>query len=131
MQFKQQQLTFSMLACCQDAYNAVQANPVAASALGNLLRLVNALVNTGNIATLCSLPYAADFIVKQQDGRYCTACVLPSLTQLSVFCHAVWTQACYQQIMHCGSCGSDKTGRKQSFADVCGASCQSIDTAHH
>ena len=55
--------------CWQDAYNAVQANPVAASALGNLLRLVNALVNTGNIATLCALPYAADFIVEQQDGR--------------------------------------------------------------
>lgn len=47
----------------------MQANPVAGSALGNLLRLVNTLVTTGNIATLCALPYAADFIVKQEDGR--------------------------------------------------------------
>ena len=53
----------------QDAYNAVQANPVAQSALGNLQRLVNTLMNTCNITTLCSLPYAADYTVKQQDGR--------------------------------------------------------------
>ncbi|KAL3143305.1 hypothetical protein ABBQ38_002146 [Trebouxia sp. C0009 RCD-2024] len=65
----------------EDAYNAVQANPVAASALGNLLCLVNALVNTGNFATLCSLPYAADFIVKQQDGRHEVVSLLDATQQ--------------------------------------------------
>lgn len=60
----------TMVTCCsQDAYNAVQANPVAHSALGNLQRLVNTLINTSNIATLCSLPYAADYTVKHSDGR--------------------------------------------------------------
>ena len=53
----------------QDAYNAVQANPMAQGAVGNLQRLVNSLLNTSNIATLCSLPYAADYTVQQPDGR--------------------------------------------------------------
>jgi len=53
----------------QDAYTAVQANPVAHVALGTLQRLVNTLINTSNIATLCSLPYAADYTVRHVDGR--------------------------------------------------------------
>ena len=54
----------------QDAYNAVQANPTARGALGNLKRLVNTLINTSNIATLCQLPYAAFYQLQQADGRY-------------------------------------------------------------
>ncbi|KAL0045451.1 hypothetical protein WJX82_006982 [Trebouxia sp. C0006] len=54
----------------QDAYTAVQANPVAHVALGTLQRLVNTLINTSNIATLCSLPYAADYTVRHSDGRF-------------------------------------------------------------
>ena len=51
---------------------AVQANPVAHVALGTLQRLVNTLINTSNIATLCSLPYAADYTVRHSDGRQAT-----------------------------------------------------------
>ncbi|KAL0039516.1 hypothetical protein WJX77_000424 [Trebouxia sp. C0004] len=54
----------------QDAYTAVQANPVAHVALGTLQRLVNTLINTSNIATLCSLPYATDYTVSHSDGRF-------------------------------------------------------------
>ena len=52
---------------------AVQANPVAHVALGTLQRLVNTLINTSNIATLCSLPYAADYTVRHSDGRQATS----------------------------------------------------------
>ena len=63
--------------CLQDAYLAVQANPTAQDALGNLQRLVNTLLNTSNIATLCSLPFAADHTIQAGNGRQA-----PDLVQL-------------------------------------------------
>lgn len=81
----------------QDAYTAVQANPVAHVALGTLQRLVNTLINTSNIAILCSLPYAADYTVRHSDGRQAT---FLSLNDASYCCfqrcacrHGTWERS--------------------------------------
>ena len=75
----------------QDAYNAIQANPSAHGALGNLQRLVN----TMPVTTLCRLPYAADHNVQAPDGRQ-AACLMPALHVPLCTIHGIsdWPMCC-------------------------------------